>query len=249
MSGFIGIIHGDGLPIDSDLLQQMTDFMTPQNPDAQEIWSEADVGFGHALLRTTWDSVRERQPHTLNQKVWITGDIRLDRRHELMARLGACGGNLEKDAPDVDLVLQAYQIWGEACLEQLSGDFAFAIWDSPQQRLFCARDQFGIVPFYYAQIGKHLIFSNYLNCLRLHPEVSDSFNEQAIADFLLFSMNMDVATTTFADIQKLPPAHKLTYPSFVTLGRGKIEIPIIQLTENRIGEIINYPLKLQEALI
>ena len=211
MSGFIGIIHGDGLPIDSDLLQQMTDFMTPQNPDAQEIWSEADVGFGHALLRTTWDSVRERQPHTLNQKVWITGDIRLDRRHELMARLGACGGNLEKDAPDVDLVLQAYQIWGEACLEQLSGDFAFAIWDSPQQRLFCARDQFGIVPFYYAQIGKHLIFSNYLNCLRLHPEVSDSFNEQAIADFLLFSMNMDVATTTFADIQKLPPAHKLTY--------------------------------------
>ncbi|MGD1912322.1 MAG: asparagine synthetase B family protein [Rivularia sp. (in: cyanobacteria)] len=214
MSGFIGIIHGDGLPIDSDLLQQMTDLMRPQNPDAQEIWSERHVGFGHALLRTTWDSEKERQPHSLDGEVWITGDIRLDRRDELIERLGISS----KEVTDVDLVLHAYRVSGEACLEQLSGDFAFAIWDSPQQRLFCARDQFGIVPFYYAQIGKNLIFSNYLNCLRLYPEVSDSFNEQAIADFLLLSMNIDVATTTFADIQKLPPAHKLTY------SQGKVRI-------------------------
>ena len=242
MSGFIGIIHGDGLPIDSDLLQQMTDLMTPQNPDKQEIWSEAHVGFGHALLRTTWDSVKERQPHSLNQKVWITGDIRLDRRDGLMARLCACGGHLEKDASDVDLVLHAYQIWGEACLEQLSGDFAFAIWDSPQQRLFCARDQFGIVPFYYAQIGKNLIFSNYLNCLRLYPGVSDSFNEQAIADFLLFSMNMDVATTTFADIQKLPPAHKLTYSQGEVRIQGYWQLPeeVEYLRYKRSGEYIEH---------
>ncbi len=97
-------------------------------------------------------------------------------------------------------------------MERLSGDFAFAIWDGPQQRLFCARDQFGVVPFFYATIGKSLIFSNTLNCLRLHPEVSDRLNEGAIADFLLFSMNMDMATTTFfADIQKLPPAHTLIW--------------------------------------
>lgn len=211
MSGIFGIINGDTQPVDLILLRQITDLMAPQGPDAQEIWSDGHVGFGHALLRTTWDSVKERQPHSLNQKVWITGDIRLDRRSELIERLRGSGCNLENDATDVDLVLHAYQIWGESCLEKFSGDFAFAIWDSLQQRLFCARDQFGIVPFYYAPKGNGLIFSNHLNCVRVHPQVSDKLNEDAIADFLLFSMNMDLATTNFADIQKLPPAHTLIW--------------------------------------
>ncbi|HYW22399.1 MAG TPA: asparagine synthase-related protein [Nodularia sp. (in: cyanobacteria)] len=209
MSGFTGIFNSDGKPINPVLLQQMTDLMTPQAPDAQDTWSNGSIGFGHALLRTTWESEKEHQPHSLDGNLWIIGDIRLDRRRELIDRLRASGCNLENDAPDVDLVLYAYQVWGDACLERLSGDFAFAIWDSPQQRLFCARDHFGIVPFYYADMGNSLIFSNHLNCIRLHPQVSDRLNEATIADFLLFNMNMDVATTTFADIQKLPPAHTL----------------------------------------
>ena len=162
-------------------------------------------------MRTTRESENERQPLGLDGEVWITGDIRLDRRQELIDRLRASGRNLENDAPDVNLLLHAYWVWGEACLERLSGDFAFAIWDDRRQRLFCARDQFGIVPFYYTEIGNSLIFSNHLNCVRLHPEVSDRLNDSAIADFLLFNMNMDVATTTFADIQKLPPAHTLIW--------------------------------------
>ncbi|MDJ1168796.1 asparagine synthase-related protein [Roseofilum sp. BLCC_M154] len=218
MSGIVGIVNGDGQPIDANLLQQMTDLMRPQAPDAQNIWSEGYVGLGHALLRTTWESEHEQQPLGLNGKVWITGDIRLDRRQELIDRLRACGRNLENDAPDVDLVLHGYWVWGDACLEQLSGDFAFAIWDSQQQRLFCARDQFGIVPFYYAQMGQTLVFSNHLNTVRFHPRVSDKLNESAIADYLLFSMNMDRATTTFADIHKLPPAHTLTY------SKGQVRI-------------------------
>ena len=179
MSGFIGILNGDSQPIDFTLLQQMTDLMAPQGPDARDTWIEGHVGFGHALLRTTRESENERQPLGLDGEVWITGDIRLDRRQELIDRLRASGRNLENDAPDVDLVFHAYRVCGEACLEQLSGDFAFAIWDCQHQRLFCARDQFGIVPFYYTEIGNGLIFSNHLNCLRLHPEVSDRLNEGA----------------------------------------------------------------------
>lgn len=211
MSGFVGILNGDGQPIDRALLQQMTDLMAPVGPDARDIWSDRHVGFGSALLRTTWESAKERQPLSLDGEIWIVGDIRLDRREELIDSLLASGRNLEKDAPDVELVLQAYRVWGEACLERLSGDFAFAIWDSSQQRLFCARDQFGIVPFYYAEIGNSPIFSNRINCLRLHPGVSDKLDERAIGDFLLFSMNLDIATTTFADIQKLPPGHALIW--------------------------------------
>jgi asparagine synthase (glutamine-hydrolysing) len=218
MSGFTGIINGDNQPIDPALLQQMTDLMALTAPDSQETWHDGHIGFGHALLRTTWEAETERQPHSLDGAVWITGDIRLDRRDELIARLRASGRQLENNAPDVERVLHAYLVWGDACLEQLSGDFAFAIWDSAQQRLFCARDQFGIVPFYYTEIGNGLIFSNHLNCLRLHPQVSDRLNEQAIGDFLLFSMNMEVATTTFADIQKLPPAHTLIWSA------GKVRV-------------------------
>jgi len=216
MSSFIGILNGDGQPIAPTLLQQMTNSMAPQGPDAQDTWSDGHIGFGHALLQTTWES--EQQPHSLDGKIWITGDIRLDRRDELIDRLRASGGQLENNAPDVGMVLQAYHVWGEACLERLSGDFAFAIWDSAQQRLFCARDHFGIVPLYYTLINKGLIFSNHLNCLHLHPQVSDRLNESAIGDFLLFGMNRNVATTTFADIQKLPPAHTLIWSA------GKVRI-------------------------
>lgn len=218
MSGIVGILNGDGQPIDPALLQTMTELMAFRGPDGRDTWSQGYVGFGHALLRTTWESAKERQPHSINGKVWITGDVRLDRREELIDMLGASRRNLKNDVTDVDLVLHAYQVWGDACLERLSGDFALAIWDGPQQRLFCARDQFGVVPFFYAAIGKGLIFSNTLNCLRLHPQVSDRLNEEAIADFLLFSMNMDMATTTFADIQKLPPAHTLIW------SEGKVRV-------------------------
>ena len=227
MSGFVGILNGDGQPIDCALLQQMTDLMAPVGPDARDVWSDRHIGFGSALLRTTWESAKERQPLGLDGKVWIVGDIRLDRREELIDNLGASGRNLEKDVPDIELVLQAYRVWGEDCLERLSGDFAFAIWDNLQQRLFCARDQFGIVPFYYADICNSLIFSNHLNCPRLHPGVSDKLNEKAVGDFLLFSMNMDMATTTFADIQKLPPAHTLVW------SEGQVQIQHYwQLPEN-----------------
>ncbi len=216
MSGFIGILNGDGQPIDPTILQQMTDLMAPQGPDAQDTWSDGHIGFGHSLLQTTWEP--EQQPHSLDGKVWITGDIRLDRRDELIVQLRASGCRLENNIPDVVLVLHAYHVWKEACLERLSGDFAFAIWDSLQQRLFCARDHFGIVPFYYTELENGLIFSNHLNCLHLHPQVSDRLNEQAIGDFLLFGMNREPATTTFANIQKLPPAHTLIFSA------GKVRI-------------------------
>ncbi len=209
MSGIVGILNDDSQPIDPNLLHQMTESMAPQGPDGRGTWYDGHVGFGHALLRTTWESYRERQPHHLDGQFYITGDIRLDRRDALIDQLCAARRYIEKDATDVDLVLHAYRVWGDACLERFSGDFAFGIWDKSRQRLFCARDQFGITPLYYAEIGKGLIFSNHLNCLRLHPQISDDLNEEAIGDFLLFNMNLENATTTFVDIRKLPPGHAL----------------------------------------
>lgn len=96
MSGITGLLNRDGRPIDPDLLQQMTDLMAPQGPDRQRIWRDGQVGFGHALLRTTWESEPERQPHSLDGQIWITGDIRLDRRDELLDRLRAPARYLDR---------------------------------------------------------------------------------------------------------------------------------------------------------
>jgi asparagine synthase (glutamine-hydrolysing) len=211
MSGIVGIINLDGAPVDEQLLRQMTAFMAYRGPDAQEIWIDGHVGFGHTMLRTTFESEREQQPCSLDGQVWITADARIDARDDLIRDLRSKGREIQKSVTDVELILHAYHVWGDDCVQHLIGDFAFAIWDGPQQRLFCARDHFGIKPFYYAPLEGCLIFSNTLNCIREHPAVSDTLNEVAIGDFLLFDLNQDPATTVFADIQCLPPAHCLTY--------------------------------------
>ena len=143
------------------------------------------------------------------QRFWITADVRLDCRTELEGKLKSAGQRIRRAAPDSELVLGAYAVWGEACVQELRGDFAFAIWDASKRTLFCARDHFGIKPFYYADLGNLLLFSNTLSCLQRHPAVSDRLNDLAIADFLLFDINQDAATTSFADIRRLPAAHSL----------------------------------------
>ncbi|HEU4510768.1 MAG TPA: asparagine synthase-related protein [Pyrinomonadaceae bacterium] len=109
-----------------------------------------------------------------------------------------------------DAIAEAYETWGEDCVNHLTGDFAFAICDSRRQKLFCARDHFGVKPFFYAQVSGGLIFSDALVELREHPEVSDELNETAIGDYLLFGVNQDLSSTTFRDIHRLPPAHCLS---------------------------------------
>jgi asparagine synthase (glutamine-hydrolysing) len=229
MSGIAGIVHFDGAPVDRQLLVQMTGSMAFRGPDAHEIWIDRNVGFGHTLLKTTDESEHERQPFTLDGQLWIVADARVDARRNLIPKLWARGHeNLPLDATDVELILRAYQTWGERCVEHLLGDFAFAIWDSPRQRLFCGRDHLGVKPFFYARIGHTLIFSNTMDCIRQHPSVSGRLNDLAIADFLLFDLNQDLATTSFADIQRLPPAHSATWSFEATELRRYWTFPIDQ---------------------
>ena len=211
MSGIVGIINLDGRQIDRQLLQRMTEFMDYRGPDVRQIWTDGPVGFGHTMLRTTFESEFEQQPCSLDGQVWITADARIDGRKELVSELERKGRHNLRSATDPELILHAYHVWGEGCVDHLLGDFVFALRDSSRRRLFCARDHFGLKPFYYAQAHHCLVFSNTLNCVRIHPAVSDDLNDLAIADFLLFGSNQELSTTTFADIQRLPPAHLLTW--------------------------------------
>ncbi|CAN5664885.1 lasso peptide isopeptide bond-forming cyclase [soil metagenome] len=241
MSGIVGILRIDQAPIDRESLRRMTAFLTFRGSDEQEVWCEGNVGLGHAMLRTTWEAETEKQPLTLDGRVWLTADARIDGRDDLILKLRAKLGKelvraSEKKLPsgngknpqepaalnqklnDAELILLSYHAWGADCVKYLLGDFAFAVWDGPEQRLFCARDHLGVRQFYYALTNGHFIFSNTLNCLRSHAEVSSKLNELAIGDFLLFGLNQEPTTTTFAEIQRLAPAH------FLSLSGKAIEV-------------------------
>src|SRR5256886_6763204 len=210
MSGIVGIYHRDGAPIDRTLFGSLVNFLSFRGPDSREYWIDGSVGLGHTMLRTTHESLDECQPASLDERFWITADARLDARAELLQELKRRGDELQPGAPDSELILHAYAAWGSACVDHLRGDFSFGIWDARSKQLFCARDHFGIKPFYYAEIGPLLVFSNTLDCIRKHPAVSTRLNDLAISDFLLFDMIRKPGATSFADIQRLPPAHVLS---------------------------------------
>jgi asparagine synthase (glutamine-hydrolysing) len=209
VSGIVGIVNLDGAPVDPNLLSAMTRFMAFRGPDGQKTWCGGSVGFGHTLLRTAPAIESDEQPASLDGKLWIVADARIDARAELIEKLRSKDAAVSLADPDHQLILHAYRVWGSACVDHLLGDFAFAIWDAKTRKLFCARDHFGFKPFYYAHIRNSFIFSNTLDCLRMFPGVSDELNESAIADFLLFDFNHDLGTTVFRDILRLPPAHVL----------------------------------------
>jgi asparagine synthase (glutamine-hydrolysing) len=219
LSGIVGIYRRNGAPMERALLQSLVDALAFRGPDSRECWMEGSIGLGHAMLRTTRESLGERQPAGLEGRFWIVADARLDSRAELIGELQRSGRVVRANAPDSELILHAYASWGTPCVEHLRGDFSFAVWDARNKRLFCARDHFGIKPFYYVQHAELFIFSNTLNCLRMHPGVSGELNDAAIGDFLLFGLNYNNATTSFRDIQRLPPAHTVTVSGLGTQTR------------------------------
>lgn len=213
MSGIVGVVQFEGKAVESRLLRGLTSFLAFRGPDAQRTWIKDSVGLGHTLFETTEESDHNCQPLTRDDNTWIIADARIDARQELISELSASGEAdlAQSKSIDAELILRAYSCWGTACVEHLRGDFAFGIWDAARQQLFCARDHMGVKPFYYAQIGSCLVFSNSLDCVRHHPLVSNRLNDLAMADFLLFGVNQDPATTFFAEIQRLPPAHSLIW--------------------------------------
>ncbi|MGB8440799.1 MAG: hypothetical protein WCE26_15490, partial [Candidatus Acidiferrales bacterium] len=198
MSGIVGMYDRSGAPVDQTLLRALAHFLSYRGPDARETWSYGPVGLGHTMLRTSRESQIERQPASLGGRFWITADARIDCRAELQGKLAELETGLPRGGvTDSDLILRSYAAWGADCVQHLRGDFAFAIWDTHRKLLFCARDHFGIKPFYYSELGELFFFSNTLVCVRQHPEVSAELNDAAIGDFLLFGLNCDGATTTF----------------------------------------------------
>jgi asparagine synthase (glutamine-hydrolysing) len=208
MSGILGIYYPNGQTVDPENIQQMVDKLAHRGPDGADIWCSQSVGLGHRMLWTTPESLLEKLPMVSEDgNLVITSDCRIDNREELLSRL-QMGNCLPEKVTDTQLILAAYQEWGEDCPQHLLGDFAFAIWDGKEQKLFCARDHMGVKPFYYYVSENVFVFGSEIKALFCLPEVPRRLNEIRIADYLTLMME-DRVITSYQDILRLSPAHSL----------------------------------------
>jgi asparagine synthase (glutamine-hydrolysing) len=225
VSGTAAIFSRGGAPADAALLARMIEAQRFRGPDGQGSWRDGSVGLGHALHKTTVEAEREVSPTTLDGRLVVTADARIDARQELCAQLRDHGRDIPIDLPDPELVLHAYDAWGEGCVERLLGDFSFALWDTRRRRLVCAVDAVGARAFYYADRGGLFVGSNSLRCVRLHPGVRDELDERAVGDFLLFGCHEDRGRTMYADVARIPPGHLLVVDEEGTRLRRYFEWP------------------------
>ncbi|TPM36154.1 lasso peptide isopeptide bond-forming cyclase [Mesorhizobium sp. B2-3-4] len=206
MSGVAGILlRQDHAPDEAASgIQQMLARMRHRGPDGSSWWLDGGIALGHAWLNTTG----EASPGPLTMaggKLAITADCRLDNRDELLARLGIRDGSV----PDAVLLMRAYLRWGEASPTHLQGDFAFAIWDAERQFLFCARDHFGVKPFYYHAADRRFAFASEIGPMLGLDGVGARLSERRISGFLA-GLPDDPQSTPYSDIFALPARHSLT---------------------------------------
>lgn len=214
MSGFVGLLAGDGEAVDPRLLHRLTGALAYFAPDGTSARSSGRFGFGFAESRRNLPEPGPRpspvsMPATDDRGTWVAADANFTDRERVVRELGAVGLRIDAGASEAHLLLAAYRAWGTRCVEHLHGDFSFALWDDVRRRLVLGRDRFGVAPLYYARAGGSLVFSNALDVVRAHPGVSSELDPGAIGDFLRMGSNTDLATTVFSAVQCVPPAHVL----------------------------------------
>jgi asparagine synthase (glutamine-hydrolysing) len=176
--------------------------------DGTGIWLDGSVGLGHAMRWTTPEAVLERQPLADETgALCLTFDGRVDNREELRRTLEGDGISLRTDT-DAEIVLKAYERWGEECPSRILGDFAFAIWDGRASHLFCARDIRGWKPFYYYLDDRTFCWGSELPQLFACPDVPCEINEGVVADLLTGDVT-EREETVYRGIRRLLPAHAL----------------------------------------
>ncbi|MBI1977198.1 MAG: asparagine synthase (glutamine-hydrolyzing) [Candidatus Omnitrophica bacterium] len=166
--------------------------------------------FAHRRLSILDLSATGHQPMSDPQKtMWITYNGEVYNYKEIRQELENLGVRFFSGT-DTEVVLEAYKMWGKDCLHKLNGMWAFALWDVRQKILFCARDRFGVKPFYYAQAGLDFFFASEIKPLLLLPQVPRKVSEEAIFDYLVLSLPTREPQTFFKGIQSLEPGHCLT---------------------------------------
>lgn len=181
MSAILGIVNKDGKPINQQMIDTMLASVAHRATDGRDTWVGGNVALGHCLLKVTPQQDLEHQPLSLGG-LTITADARLDNRVTLAALLGIDRHQLSV-TPDPMLILLAYQRWGSDSVNQLEGEYAFAIWNSRAQQLFAATDHIGFRPFFYYDSPECFIFCSEIKGVVAAKPSPNYFNEESLIEY------------------------------------------------------------------
>lgn len=198
-------------------LKVMSKILEHRGPDGNGIWvddnlSNLNVGLGHNRLSIIDLTDGAKQPMSLSERFVITFNGEIYNYIELKEKLIQSGINFKSNS-DTEVLLHMYAQYGEDCLDQIDGMFAFAIWDKIKLELFCARDRFGEKPFYYNLSNGEFTFSSEIKGL-ISSGVSNTQNEEMVYNYLFYNKlhdSQDLSKTFYSQVKSLPPAHVLKF--------------------------------------
>jgi len=235
MSGFAGLIRlGCGesaIPEDARRIEKMARAIAFRGPDAQNNWSHPDLHFCFSFLKTGPAPQSSEQPCSLDGRIWLLGDVRLDGREELLRRFEERGERIDAAISDEGLVLHLFRIFGEDGIAALDGDFSFVLWDAKKKKVTGFRDLTGTKPFFYSVSKDAFAFSNTLDALRFTPRFDGALDENFLGDYLIASLCWDLERTVYQQIRRLPPGHQVEFSIDGLHVRRVSEFPIEETLE------------------
>jgi asparagine synthase (glutamine-hydrolysing) len=204
--GIAGILNlADDPPPAIDELSRMIGAIRHRGPDALGVYRDAHVGLAHARLSII-DRRGGAQPLSdAAGEIWVSYNGEIYNHVELRAELES-RGHAFRTRSDTEVLVAAYQAFGDACVERFEGQFAFALWDAPKRRLLLARDRFGVRPLHVARIGRRLAFASEIKALFQLEGVERALDPEGLAQ--VFTLWTPVAPrTAFAGISEIRPGH------------------------------------------
>jgi len=209
MCGISGIICQNNQKPSKKELQNINNLIKHRGPDDEGFFLKDNFAFGHRRLSILDLSSDGHQPMHYLDKYTITynGEIYnyLELKEELLN-----DGYIFQSNTDTEVILASYDQWGEDCVNKFNGMWAFALYDSEKEIIFCSRDRFGIKPFYYTKVNNQFIFGSEIKqLLEFHKE--NIVNETILIDYLLYGLEEHTQETFFRNIYKLEQAHNLIY--------------------------------------
>lgn len=208
MCGIAGFYGTPDTPVPRHtLLQRMIGAIRHRGPDAQGVFADQRVGLAHARLSII-DLASGQQPMANADgtiHVTFNGEIfnYIELRQDLIAR-----GHRFASSSDTEVIIHLYEELGPDCVEAFNGDFAFAIWDSRNNRLVLARDRMGVRPLFHATRNGCLYFASEVKALLEAPGISAALDPVALDQIFTFWFPL-APRTPFKDVYELPPAHML----------------------------------------
>ena len=206
MCGIVGVLRTDGGRADEDELRRMAHALRHRGPDASGFHVDGPLGFGHQRLSII-DLEGGAQPmFNEDGRIVLTYNGEVYNHHELAERLRT--NHRFATRSDTEAIVHGYEEWGDDVVHELSGFFAFALWDAGRERLLLARDRIGKKPLYFARLGDRFLFASELRALlAVHPERPGP-DPHALRDVLTLR-HVGAGRTGFQGIEELLPGERL----------------------------------------